>query len=456
MDRLLTAPRAKTLDEFLPATAPPTWVWNWPHQQLIYHYLNQVTSGKIKRLIINLPPRHTKTETITIRYPIYRMYRTPGIRVAICCYNQVQANKYSRRARAAAVMAGIQLSTERAATEEWETLAGGGMMARGVGSGVTGNGYDLIVIDDPVKSRAEAESATYRDAVWDWYREDIYTRLEPGGAIIGVMTRWHEDDLVGRILASDDATSWTAVNLPALAESGDLLRRPLGAALCPDRYDVAELLDSKRVLGSYGFNALFQGHPSPPEGMLLKRDWWRYYQQAPAHFDAVWSSWDCTFKDAKDSDFVVGQVWGRVRADFYLLDQVRGRMGFVATQQAIKAQKAKWPGVRAVYIEDKANGTAIIETLKHDIAGIIPVNPEGGKEARVHAISPMIEAGNVYLPEGAPWIGDFVEECAGFLNGAHDDQCDAMSQALLHGSRTQPPRMAAGEPRKAVTLYQPR
>jgi predicted phage terminase large subunit-like protein len=455
IDQLLNN-RAISFEEFLPRTAPASWVWQWPHQRAIYSYLNAVTDGEITKLIISMPPRHTKTETITVRYPVYRMYRDATTRTAIGCYNQIQANKYSRKARQAARAVGIALSQERSATEEWETEQHGGMMARGVGSGVTGNGYDLIVIDDPVKSRAEAESPAFRDAVWDWYRDDLYTRLEPGGAIIVVMTRWHEDDLVGRILASDDAANWTVVNLPAIAEENDPMGRTPGEALCPDRFPLDVLLDRKRVLGPYSFNALYQGHPSPPEGSLLQRSWWKYYTMLPSRFEAIFASWDCTFKDADDSDFVVGQVWGRLGADYYLLDQTRGRMGFVATRQAIKAQKAKWPLIRALYIEDKANGTAVIETLKHEISGIIPVNPEGGKIARVQAISPMIEAGNVYLPEKASFVGDFVEECAAFPNAAHDDQVDAMSQALFHGNQYRPPQLAAGGQRKAVTEYVPR
>lgn len=441
---------------WLPRTAPASWVWDWPHQRLIFRYLQAVSENEINRLIINLPPRHTKTETITVRYPIYRLVLDPEIRTVIGSYSQTQANKYSRKARALARMMGVELSSERSATEEWETAAGGGMHARGVGSGVTGNGYDLILIDDPVKSRLEAESEAYRDRVWDWYRDDLYTRLEPAGALIIVMTRWHEDDLVGRILSSDDAPQWTVLNLPALAEEDDPLGRNLGEALCPQRFDVNALLDRKRVLGSYGFNALYQGHPSPPEGSLLQRNWWQYYTLPGTRFDAVFSSWDCAFKDANDSDFVVGQVWGRRGADCYLLDQVRGRMGFVATRQAIKAQKQKWPQINALYIEDKANGAAIIETLRHEIPGVIAVNPEGGKVSRVQAISPMIEAGNVYLPAQAPWVGDFVDECATFPNAAHDDQVDAMSQALWHGNKAHTPRIAVGGERTVVTQYRVR
>lgn len=165
---------------------------------------------------------------------------------------------------------------------------------------------------------------------------------------------------------------------------------------------------------------------------MLKREWWKYYDFDPRvkQWDEMAQSWDCTFKDSDGSDYVVGQVWGRIGANKYLLDQWRARADINATMQAIINMTAKWPKARAKYIEDKANGPAIIQLLKARIGGIIAVNPEGGKIARVSAVAPEIEAGNVYLPEGKPWVQDFVEEAAAFPRGANDDQVDAMSQAI--------------------------
>jgi predicted phage terminase large subunit-like protein len=185
-------------------------------------------------------------------------------------------------------------------------------------------------------------------------------------------------------------------------------------------------------MGSYAAAGQLQQRPSPAEGGILKRHWWRFYREAPRQFSEVIQSWDCAFKDTRTSDFVVGQVWGRNGADKYLLDQVRGRMDCPATIQAVKRLSEKWSQAQAKLVEDKANGPAVIATLKHEIAGLIAVNPEGGKEVRAHAVSAQIEAGNVYLPDPtiAPWITGFIEECAAFPNGAYDDQVDAMSQAL--------------------------
>jgi len=183
-------------------------------------------------------------------------------------------------------------------------------------------------------------------------------------------------------------------------------------------------------MSSYQWNALYQQRPSPIHGCIFKRDDWRFYRQAPDNFDEMIQSWDCAFKDKSTSDFVVEQVWGVKGADKYLLDQVRDHLSFAATVNAIRSLTMKWPKAHTKLVEDKANGTAVIETLQHEIPGIVAVEPEGGKEARAHAVSCEIEAHNVYLPGAMPWVHDFIEECAAFPVGAHDDQVDAMTQAL--------------------------
>jgi predicted phage terminase large subunit-like protein len=184
-------------------------------------------------------------------------------------------------------------------------------------------------------------------------------------------------------------------------------------------------------MSSYQWSALYQQRPSPLGGGIFKRNDWQYYLQAPAAFDDMLQSWDCAFKDKGSSDYVVGQVWGVKGSDKYLLDQVRDHLSFGATVNAIRVLSAKWPKAHTKLVEDKANGTAVIDTLKHEISGLIPVQPEGGKEARAHAVSCEVEAHNVYLPQYANWVADFVEECAAFPAAAHDDQVDAMTQALI-------------------------
>lgn len=219
--------------------------------------------------------------------------------------------------------------------------------------------------------------------------------------------------------------------MPALAEEDDPLGREFGSPLWPERYDVAALESIKRMVGTRVWNALYQQRPAPDEGAVLKRDWWRYWRTLP-EFQTVIQSWDLTYSDGNASDYVCGQVWGKSGADLYLLDQVHARMSFTATIQAIRSMSGRWPQATAKLIENKANGAAAIDTLRHEIQGIIPVEPRGNKEARVNSVSPLIEAGNVYLPDSslAAWVIPLVEETTSFPNGRHDDQVDALTQAL--------------------------
>lgn len=405
----------------------PELTWHWPHLQHIRQHLDQITAGTLKRLVITVPPRHGKSEMGTIRYPVFRLQQDPAQRVVIAAYSQTLANTFSRKARRIAQDL-LSLASDRKAVEQWDTIEGGGLRAVGVGAGITGLGANLIIIDDPVKSREEAESEAYRERVWNWYRDDLYTRLEPGGAVVLTMTRWHEDDLAGRILGSEDADNWTVVNLPAIAEEGDPLQREPGDALCPERYDIDALQDRRRVLGEYGFNALFQQRPSPPAGGLFKRSWWQTYRELP-QLDRIITSWDLTFKDGPNTDYVVGLVIGQKGATFYLLDCIRDRLDITETIPAIVNTFNRYKPVATV-VEDKANGPAVISMLKSKIPGLIAVNPQGGKFSRAAAISPMIEAGNVYLPERSSWASALIEEAAAFPNAAHDDQVDALSQGL--------------------------
>jgi predicted phage terminase large subunit-like protein len=309
------------------------------------------------------------------------------------------------------------------------------MIAAGVGGPLTGQGADLAIIDDPVKGPEEANSQLQRDSIWDWYRFVLRTRLQPNAAVILVLTRWHEDDLAGRLLkaAKEDpaADQWIELKLPALAEDDDPLGRALGEPLWPGQYSREALQAIKASIGTYAWLALFQQRPISPQGAFFHREWWKHYRERPGSFDQVIQSWDMTFKETRDTDFVVGQVWGKVGAFKYLLDQVRGRMSFTTTLQAVRTLSARWPEATTKLVEDKANGPAVIDSLNRELGGFIPVEPQGGKEARAAAVSPQVEAGNVFLPEGAPWLDGYIEEHAAFPKGANDDQVDATTQALI-------------------------
>ncbi len=425
------------------------------HLVILADKLMDLACGRITRLMVFMPPRHGKSYLCSRLFPAWYLINNPDKRVILTSYGASLAFTFSRRVREIVRehgqwLAEVELAEDSSAVDRWD-LKGreGGLVAAGVGGPITGHGGDIVLVDDVIKNIAEANSRAYREAVWDWYVSTLRTRLEPGAGLAIIMTRWHHEDLAGRLLAEMESggEQWEVLKLPALAEEGDPLGRAPGEPLWPERYDKKALEDLRKTLGSFLFSAIYQQRPSPDEGGMLKRSWWKFYRQAPAAFDEIIQSWDMAFKETSTSDYVVGQVWGRKGADKYLLDQVRDRMDFPATIQAVRSLSAKWPQARAKLVEDKANGPAVIATLKREIPGLIPVEPQGSKEARVAAVSPDIEAGNVYLPDPsiASWIGDFVEECAAFPNGQNDDQVDAMSQALLRlsqGSNHDPASLA--------------
>jgi len=435
-----------------------------PHLELTCRTLEAVERGDLRRLIVTMPPRHGKSMTVTETFPAWFLGRHPDARVIEVSYSDALSRDFGERARRkieefGPELFGVTLDRGRADKSDWGIDGRrGGMVSAGIGGAITGKGADLMIIDDPVKNRQEADSETYRERLWSEWRSTLSTRLHPGGRVVVVLTRWHEDDLAGRLVDREPGR-WEVLNLPAVAEEGDPLGRAEGEALWPERFDAEALREIRTTVGSRDWAALYQGHPSPAEGSILRRGWWRTYPLPPGDaalgMERIVQSWDCAFKDADTADYVVGQVWGRKGPNAYLLDQVRARMDFPSTVRAVKGLSAKWPRCTAKLIEDKANGTAVLQTLKREIPGLIPVEPEGGKVARANAVAPFIEAGNVFLPDPqhAPWIHDFVEECAAFPGGRHDDQVDAMSQALGWLMQRRTSKLISGGRRTAPELF---
>jgi len=416
-----------------------------PHHRAIADALQRIERGEIDRLIITAPPRHGKSQIASIHFPAWYLGRNPDRRVIGASYAAALAYRFSRQSRSLVGGPGwpfaARLSDDSAAVHAWDMHgATGGYIAAGVGGPITGSGAHLLIIDDPFKNQEEADSPIVRENVWDWYTSTAYTRLEDGGAIVLIATRWHHDDLIGRLLEADKAGGdhWEVLHLPAIADTDDSLARDPGAALWPEKYDEAALARIKAAVGTRVFNALYQGRPSNDESALLKREWWKFYggptgRDLPTFFDQSLQSWDMTFKGGVNNDFVAGQVWARHNADCYLLARDKRRLDFPGTLAAIRSMSAQWPWVHTKLVEDTANGPAVIATLEREIGGLIAVRPEGGKVARVNAVAGLVEAGNVWLPHPsiAPWVEDFIEECAAFPTGAHDDDVDAMSQALV-------------------------
>lgn len=406
------------------------------------------------RLIVTMPPQEGKSTRVAKDLPTWVLTENPDCRIVTASYGQGLANRNGRAIRntiATHPELGIRIAPDNGSASEWQ-IAGhdGGVLSVGIGAGVTGRPADLLVIDDPIKDRKEADSQTYRDSVWDWWTDSASTRLAPGAPVVLILTRWHEDDLAGRLLAAEDGHLWRVLNIPAQADhdpdagEADPLGREPGEFLISARGRTREQWEAIRVrVGSRTWNALYQGRPSPVEGGIFKRDWWQFYGQplwlerpdgtrVITHYDELLISWDMTFKDTAGTDRVAGGVWMRRGADAYLLDLVFDRMDFVRTLREFRQLAAKWPQVLLKVVEDKANGPAVISMLGRKVPGIVPEEPQGSKVARASAVSPLVEAGNVWLPapEIAPWVGEFVEECAGFPNAAHDDLVDQATQAL--------------------------
>lgn len=408
----------------------PEFQWDWKHLVYIRNHIRQIEDGRIKRLLISCPPRHGKSEMTTIRFPCYWLDKRPQDRVIIAAYNQFLANKFSRRIRRL-VSERMVLSSDRTAVEEWETPEYGGVRAVGVGAGITGQGGNLIIIDDPVKSHEEANSKVYRERVWSWYMDDLYTRLEPGAVIILIMTRWHEDDLAGRILQNDKLTQeWTTINLPALALEDDLLGRKPDEPLCPERYNKDDLKRIKLLLGNE-FEALFQGNPTAETGEIFKTTNFNAYN----HYEInnpkfILQTWDTAFKTGEENDYTVGITFYFIDNKFYLVNRWKDRVAFSAAQNAIQTQAAMFKP-DAILIEDKASGQSLIQEFKlRTSLPVLPFKPERDKISRACAVTSLIDGGQVFLPSAADWRNDFLENLKAFPYGKHDDDVDAFTMGL--------------------------
>lgn len=408
---------------------------HFKHTELIASYLQRIADGEQLDILIELPPRHGKSMTVTESFPSYYLARNPDKRVIAAAYSDTLAKKFGRLNRNKFGEFGglfdLQLSQEKNAAGYWGIdKHTGGMIATGIGGSITGEGADLMIIDDPLKNNEEAQSVTIRNKVWDEWESTLSTRLHDGASVIAIQTRWHEDDLIGRLLERA-SRNWIRLRLPAIAESDDLLGREIGEPLSPELgYGVEWAEQKKKEVGSKVWASLYQQSPTPASGDVIKREWIQYYETLPHRIDRIVISWDMTFKDKKESDYVVGQAWAQKGADKYLVDQIRARMSFTETLKAVRSFKNKHKDAREILVEDKANGTAIIDALKREISGIIPIEPIGSKIARLEAVAPQFEAGNIFIPKNAEFTGDFVEELVGFPNAKNDDIPDATSQAL--------------------------
>ena len=415
----------------------------------------------MRRLMVFMPPGSAKSTYASVTFPTWYMGRNAGEPVILASYASDLAKKFGRKCRQVtaslkyAELFNASIRADNRAADDWSLTNDSSFMAGGIMSGMTGNRARLLVIDDPVQGREQADSATIRDKTWDAYQDDLTTRLKPNGLQCIIQTRWHEDDLSGRILPEEwDGESgwvesrtgemWYVLCLEAeCTRTDDPLDRELGQFLWTEWFPVEHWQNEKNK-GGRRWASLYQQRPRPQEGALILRSWIQRYQSLPAEFIRIVQSWDTAYKDKEINDPSVCTTWGETRHGFYLLDVYRDRLIYPEVKRAIVSQALKWEPT-AVLIEDKASGQSLIQELRGglEVGGerftppIIAIDPKGlNKTDRLVAVSSMFESGQVFMPEWAPWQVDYEMELFAFPLSTHDDQVDSTSQYLKWAGNT--------------------
>jgi predicted phage terminase large subunit-like protein len=455
------------VEQAWPILEPNTpFVPNW-HIDLLVESIEAVTAGEIKTLLINVPPRSMKSLLVSVLWPTWEWIRRPGGRWIFASYADALATKHSVDRRTVLQSTWfqsrwgdqVQLAADQNVKGEFQNTKRGVMIATSTGGSITGKGGDRIIVDD-LHNPQQAESDAQRDTALTYFRQTLSTRLDDKktGAIVVVMQRLHERDLS----AFCQDLGFTHICLPAEAEtrteivfprSGRIQVRETGDLLWPAREGHPELKTAKQMLGSAAYAGQYQQRPAPAGGVIFQPEWFQYYDELPP-LSRLTQSWDMAFKDKATSDYVVGLVAGRRGADVYLIDRVKGQWSFSETCRQVEKVTLKYPNATRKLIEDTANGPAIISALAHQIPGMVAVQPEGGKLTRAQAVSPLVEAGNVYLPNPRPhgtlireraWVEDFVHQLIVFPHGAHDDDVDAFTQLLVRWLKPEPGGCMAGK-----------
>jgi predicted phage terminase large subunit-like protein len=438
-------------------TVTPEYNWDWAHLDYIRDRLADVTLGVCRKLAISIPPQHCKTESVTVRYPLWRMLREPGIRVGIACYNQNYTAKQSRKTRKIARGLGLEFG-ETVQMGEWSLANGSTFVARGAGVGIAGEPLDLLVIDDPFKNRKEADSPTIQERVYEWYMDDVTPRIQKAGAIIIIHTRWGANDLIGNIQKSAEARDWRYVRLSALAETQeerdkanakvglpaglpDPLNRLPGEALCPDRYPQEELEGRRRVEG-IGFETVYQQNETARGGNFFQRDWFPVVDRLPANAEfRIVRYWDLAASRADSACYTSGVLMakvGRSNPEYYILDVVRDRWASAERNEMMRStamcDKTR-PGFERTWFEkpvfDKKNeaSRAIQAKLMGFPFGADNVSGQGSKELRAEPLADAAKAGFVKLLAGA-WNSAFLTELEGFPKTQYKDQVDSAAGAF--------------------------
>jgi predicted phage terminase large subunit-like protein len=419
-----------------------------PYIELMATTLDACRRGKIKRLIINLPPRSLKSLCASVALPAWCLGHNPAQHIICASYGKDLADKFARDCRTVLTSSWCRRLfrtrvANRQAVDDFTTTEHGTRMATSVGGVLTGRGADLIIIDDPLKPD-EALSETRRTAVNEWYDNTLVSRLnsKSEGCIIITMQRLHQDDLIGHVLEQGD---WEVVSFPAIAEADEtfvidssfgrrVFRRKAGEALHPERESLKTLAVLRHTVGEYNFLSQYQQDPSPPGGMMIKTEWLKFYEpgEQPARFSRIVQSWDTANKAGELNDYSVCTTWGVNYKQYYLLDVFRQKLNYPDLKRAVLAQAERFKA-NTIIIEDKASGTQLIQDLRFDgVFGIQLYEPPPGtdKVMRLHAQAMGFENGLVFLPRSAPWLADYINELTSFPGAKYDDQVDSTTQAL--------------------------
>ena len=434
------------------------------------NFLCEIIAGNEPRLLIFCPPRHGKTELVSRRFPAFVLGRYPDLSIIATSYGADLSSRINRDVQRiidsdeyCALFPGTQLSGKQI-----RTVAGGTYLrnsdifevvdrqgvyrAAGVGGGITGMGFHIGIMDDPIKDAEQAYSKTYRDKLWEWYLQVFMTRAMPGAGMIGMWTRWHDDDLGGRLLKAQahGGDKWRLLKLPAIALEDDLLGRTPGEALWPGtketpQFPLETLMRIKNSPGGEGagsraFSAMYQQSPEIEGGNIFKREWWQFYRELPK-ISRVLQSWDTGFKEKTSADFSCCTTWGVGMSGYYLLDVWKAKVEFPELKTMARALAEKY-SPNEILIEDCASGQSLGQELKRGTnLPIIMITVDRDKQARAHAVTPLIESGKVYLPEsgtpGTAWLADYLDSLSAFPSAPYDDDVDSTTQALnrfLRGS----------------------
>ena len=436
------------------------------HVEAMCWQLQQLAEGRTRRLLITVPPRHLKSICTSVCLVAWMLGRDPGLKVLVASYGQDLAAKHARDFRTLIESAWyrrafpkLRIHPKRNTEAEIMTTKGGGRKAVSLGGGVTGFGGDVLIVDDLMKA-GDAQSATERQRVKDFYEQTLYSRLndKQTGRIVAIQQRLHEDDLAGYLIDKGD---YVHLNLRAIADEDETLilnrgrphHRRKGEALWPGGEPVSVLEEIRREIGSFAFSAQYQQNPVPPEGNRIRWQWFGTYPERPSReaMQMVLQSWDTAVTAEPTSDFSVCLTWGFREGRWYLLDLFRARLDYPDLKRKVVELRTRWQAEKVI-IEHANSGVPLFQELRQErFEGVFPYTPELNKETRLAAQTAKLETGDYLLPAEAEWLAAFKQELLAFPNGRHDDQVDSLAQFLdwtgsRHGRCWQERQLNGGRP----------